>query len=861
MARLSNVAVVVPLPSFDIDPLRNFDEGFFDRTVDSILSEEVSIEESHDETTDKMADNTGISSSYGNDGASDPISDDRRSKVTKSPHFSTPSATTPAEARQRKLKSSSRIRKNVTVDDLNTDDDDLPQTHSEEAIEIEPGDKPAAPIDNTNSDEKVVVENEGTTEDMIFASVDPEKQIEVLQFIASHSFMTSQSQPVRRSARLKFTGQVREIAAKAGLDEAGIDALIQLVRKTYLEDRGIPVSEDAGSAFGDEVHGEEGSRPKSSKRKRTRSSLDHPEDKEIKKNKKSQKDKHRRHSHDGVPHDELAVAVEAPVPTEVPAEVPAEGKAEVLAPVDEPMHEQDDTFDIPNMSTKATPGSPSTSSLIVDLTQSPPPEEGNTPLDVSAEAGSVDAPSTSNSEQAVSHEQKRSKRRASINESRKEKNKRKRERRKERKKRVSLGVQTGRQEESVDTEEHVVPSTPPKSPENPQRLNDNMSSSDEVQSKYFLGVHKTEVVRPRKRQRMLSSLHATSLPLETQELLKEMNLPPEFLSSDSSLTDASDCDSDWEDLSDHSSNPHVKLSPPKSPRHVSESPDINPQTPVKNVSFLVPEPIKTPQIRAPKLSPYFPRVQVDPESCLPFPPIDAPSFGLIQEQLAHDPFRLLIATIFLNRTRGGVALPVLFKVFERYPTIEAMAEAESSELVSMINCLGFQNQRARKCITLAKTWLSNPPDKRKRYRKLHYPQKLDGRNVGREECIDEEDLRVGWEIAHLRGIGAYSLDSWRIFCRDELRGKASDWKGTNATEVGFVPEWKCVLPQDKELRAYLTWMWLKEGWVWDYNTGDLTAASDKTMRAAQYGGVAREEEGNWVLETSPIKAGNGLHAD
>jgi methyl-CpG-binding domain protein 4 len=388
-----------------------------------------------------------------------------------------------------------------------------------------------------------------------------------------------------------------------------------------------------------------------------------------------------------------------------------------------------------------------------------------------------------------------------------------------------------------------------------------VSPSDEVQSKYFPGGRKTEVVRPRKKQKMSSSIHGTSLPPETRQLLKEMNLPSDFLSSDSSLTDApSDCDSDWNDLFDHPSNPHIKLSPPKSPCRVLQSPDIDPQTPVKNVSFLISDTIKTPQTRAPKLSPYFPRVPIDPESCLPFPPIDAPSFGLIQEQLAHDPFRLLIATIFLNRTRGGVALPVLFKVFERYPTIEAMAKAESSDLVSMINCLGFQNQRARKCITLAQTWLSDPPDRRKRYRKLHYPQKLDGRNVGREECIDEEDLRVAWEIAHLPGVGAYSLDSWRIFCRDELRGKASDWKGTNATEVGYVPEWKCVLPQDKELRAYLTWMWLKEGWVWDYNTGDLTLASDKMMRAAQCGGVAREEEGNWVLETSPVKAGNGLHA-
>lgn len=381
-----------------------------------------------------------------------------------------------------------------------------------------------------------------------------------------------------------------------------------------------------------------------------------------------------------------------------------------------------------------------------------------------------------------------------------------------------------------------------------------VTPSDEVQSKYFLGAGMSDIAS-RINLETTSRKHDTPVPLETQQLLEDLNLPPDFLSSDSSLSDTpSDFDSD-----DDPFEPAIRLD-------ISLSPTILPvlqsATPLRatsggNTSFLVPEPVT---VKAPKHSPYFPRAPADPESCLPFPPMNAPSFGLIQEQLAHDPFRLLVATIFLNRTRGGVALPILFRVFERYPTIEAMAEADLTEFVSIIHCLGFQNQRARKCITLAQTWLSEPPNKNNRYRKLNYPRKLDGQNVGRNECINEEDMRVAWEIAHFPGVGAYSLDSWRIFCRDELRGKASDWKGTDATEVGFVPEWKCVLPHDKELRAYLTWMWLKEGWVWDYNTGDLMAASEEMMRAARIGGVAREAEGNWLLETSPVKAMNGLHA-
>lgn len=354
-----------------------------------------------------------------------------------------------------------------------------------------------------------------------------------------------------------------------------------------------------------------------------------------------------------------------------------------------------------------------------------------------------------------------------------------------------------------------------------------------------------------------SGAKSTSIPEETRRILEVMSLPPDFLSSDSSLSDALS-NSELED--GFSAYPSPKASPSGLPLLQPLDVAAVPTTPTKR-ALLHPALPKTPRPKPPKISRYFPRLSADPESCLPFPPIDAPSFGLIQEQLAHEPFKLLLATIFLNRTRGGVALPVLFKVFARYPTVDAMAAANMPDLVSMIHCLGFQNQRARKCIAIARFWQTNPPVKGRRYRKLHYPTKLDGRDLSRDECVDDEDPRSAWEIAHLPGVGAYSLDSWRIFCRDELRGLADDWKGTGARMNGFVPEWKSVLPQDKELRAYLTWMWLKEGWVWDHHTGDLTLANERMLRAAKNGGVAHEEDGNWVLETSPVKATNGLHEE
>lgn len=380
-----------------------------------------------------------------------------------------------------------------------------------------------------------------------------------------------------------------------------------------------------------------------------------------------------------------------------------------------------------------------------------------------------------------------------------------------------------------------------------------VTPSDEVMSKYFPVVSTTKTHE--------TITHATrhmSIPEETRQILEGLGLDSDFLASDSSL---SDVPSDF-DCEDEPQLHSTYDSSTKSTHFLPPPTASSPSTPVKQSLLLRPETARLSRPKLPTVSPYFPALLGGPESCLPFPPVDAPLFGLIQEQLAYDPFRLLIATIFLNRTRGGVALPVLFKVFARYPTTDAMATADLSELVSMIHCLGFQNQRARKCISIAQIWQINPPVKNKRYRKLHYPHKLDGRDIGPLECADDEDHRVAWEIAHLPGVGAYSLDSWRIFCRDALRGLATDWKGTGATTDGFVPEWKSVLPQDKELRAYLTWMWLKEGWIWDHHTGDLTPASEKMMRAAQKGGVAHEDNGNWILESSPVKkASNGFQVD
>lgn len=248
---------------------------------------------------------------------------------------------------------------------------------------------------------------------------------------------------------------------------------------------------------------------------------------------------------------------------------------------------------------------------------------------------------------------------------------------------------------------------------------------------------------------------------------------------------------------------------------------------------------------------FFPKPPTEKVSCIPFPPLDADSFGLVQERLCRDPFRLLIAVTFLNKTRGKVALPVCYELFERYPTPEDLANADTEELGALIGGLGLQNQRGKRMIKLAQMWVEKPPQKGQRYRRLHYPKKNDGRDVKPDEPISDDDPRVAWEIAHLPGAGAYAIDSWRIFCRDELRGLPTGFPRTLSPAMideELQKEWSRVLPLDKELRAYLRWRWLRLGWNWNSLTGERHGVESDFLDKIRGGGVSLEGDGDCAVE-------------
>ncbi|XP_075852423.1 methyl-CpG-binding domain protein 4 isoform X2 [Microcebus murinus] len=127
-------------------------------------------------------------------------------------------------------------------------------------------------------------------------------------------------------------------------------------------------------------------------------------------------------------------------------------------------------------------------------------------------------------------------------------------------------------------------------------------------------------------------------------------------------------------------------------------------------------------------------------------------YNLIQETLFHDPWKLLIATIFLNRTSGKMAIPVLWKFLEKYPSAEVARTADWRDVSELLKPLGLYDLRAKTIIKFSDEYLT---------KQWKYP-------------------------IELHGIGKYGNDSYRIFC---------------------INEWKQVHPEDHKLNKYHDWLW------------------------------------------------------
>ncbi|XP_053325292.1 methyl-CpG-binding domain protein 4 [Spea bombifrons] len=182
--------------------------------------------------------------------------------------------------------------------------------------------------------------------------------------------------------------------------------------------------------------------------------------------------------------------------------------------------------------------------------------------------------------------------------------------------------------------------------------------------------------------------------------------------------------------------------------------DQNTMTSIKNAKDLIPRS----QVEKRKTSPYFSskaiKEALEPpkrKAFMKWTPPRSP-FNLVQETLFHDPWKLLLATIFLNKTSGKMAIPALWDFLEKYPTPEVTRSADWKAMSELLQPLGLYELRAKAIIRFSDEYLT---------KSWRYP-------------------------IELHGIGKYGNDSYRIFC---------------------VNEWKEVHPEDHKLNKYHAWLW------------------------------------------------------
>ncbi|PBK77213.1 hypothetical protein ARMSODRAFT_1012394 [Armillaria solidipes] len=162
---------------------------------------------------------------------------------------------------------------------------------------------------------------------------------------------------------------------------------------------------------------------------------------------------------------------------------------------------------------------------------------------------------------------------------------------------------------------------------------------------------------------------------------------------------------------------------------------------------------------------------------------------LIQELVAHDPWKLIVAVTLLNKTSGKLAIPVFWELVDRWPTALSLSQASDEDLVSLIRPLGTQTVRAKRLIEMSKSYLLDPPSAYDVRRSKPAPLSSSASLASGQGFPAKRKKYPPTPISHLPGTGRYALDSYRIFC--------------TGYENPSSQKWKAVVPTDKKLVQYV----------------------------------------------------------
>jgi endonuclease III len=105
---------------------------------------------------------------------------------------------------------------------------------------------------------------------------------------------------------------------------------------------------------------------------------------------------------------------------------------------------------------------------------------------------------------------------------------------------------------------------------------------------------------------------------------------------------------------------------------------------------------------------------------------------LFQEELASDPFWMVVGCMLVNRTHWRQVRPVLQRLMMRFEGPYGLLNSQYETVLEVIQPLGFQNRRTVTLLKFAKAWTVSRP-------------------------------RTASDLSKMPGCGQYAVHSWMIF--------------------------------------------------------------------------------------------------
>lgn len=135
--------------------------------------------------------------------------------------------------------------------------------------------------------------------------------------------------------------------------------------------------------------------------------------------------------------------------------------------------------------------------------------------------------------------------------------------------------------------------------------------------------------------------------------------------------------------------------------------------------------------------------------------------GLLEELFGDDPWRLLLSTIFLNRTQRVQVDVVMHSFLQRWPTAESVAAANVNEISTVIAPMGIRNRRARGIMQFSKEYMELLKSKVNQGETMK-PSKEASFHLSEDE------------IKRFYNCGQYVADAYRIFINRDWTTNSAD---------------------------------------------------------------------------------------